>query len=147
MTAKKNLENTEKLLENHNQSHLLALWDQLDAAQRQALLAQIEQLDFARIDDWVANFVKKAAPDAIPADVTAAPSYGAVPADSDQQRKYDQAGKLGRELISTGQDSVSTAQREISQSAPSRTRHCFKSLPKPSQQSQKNTKPPAPGIL
>jgi UDP-N-acetylglucosamine/UDP-N-acetylgalactosamine diphosphorylase len=102
MAAKRTLESTKKLLTKHNQSHLLAFWDQLDEAQKQNLLAQIEQLDFSRIDDWVANFVKKTVPSIMPADFTAAPSYDPFPADSDQQRKYEQARKLGRELISMG---------------------------------------------
>ena len=102
MITKKLLENAKKLLEKHNQGHLLAFWEQLNTVQRQNLLAQIEQLDFSKIDDWVANFVKKPAAAAIPADFTAAPYYAAVPVDSAQKRKYGQAIALGEKLISDG---------------------------------------------
>ncbi len=59
ITIKKAPENVKKLLKRHNQSHLLAFWGQLNADQRQNLLAQIEGLDFSKIDDWVANYIKR----------------------------------------------------------------------------------------
>ncbi len=98
----KALENTKNLLKKHNQSHLLAFYDQLGPAAKQNLLAQIEQLDFARIDDWVANFVKKPASGAIPADFTPAAYYSASAADPGRQQKYSKAVSLGKELISAG---------------------------------------------
>jgi UDP-N-acetylglucosamine/UDP-N-acetylgalactosamine diphosphorylase len=100
--AQKNLENTEKLLKKHGQSHLLAFWERLNAPQRQNLLAQIRKLDFARIDDWVAKYVKKHDFTAIPADFAPAPYYGLSPADAEQKRKYAEAVKLGKHLISAG---------------------------------------------
>jgi UDP-N-acetylglucosamine/UDP-N-acetylgalactosamine diphosphorylase len=102
MTIPKSLENIKKLLKKHNQSHLLAFWEQLNAAQRQNLLAQIRQLDFSKIDDWVAHFVKKPTSAEINADFVPAWSYGPDPADAEQKRKYGKASELGRELISAG---------------------------------------------
>jgi len=102
MSAKKNLENVKKLLKKHSQNHLLAFWEQLDTTQRQNLLAQIEQLDFAKIDYWVANFAKESACAATSADFVPPSSYSPVPADAEQKRKYAQAVELGKELISTG---------------------------------------------
>ena len=102
MTTKNTCQDIEKLLKKHNQSHLLAFWEQLSTAQRQSLLAQIEELDFPKIDDWVAHLVKKSAPVAIPSDFTPAPSYNPVPADLQQERRYAQARELGKELISAG---------------------------------------------
>jgi UDP-N-acetylglucosamine/UDP-N-acetylgalactosamine diphosphorylase len=98
----KTLENAKKLLKKHSQSHLLAFWDRLNAPQRQALLAQIQLLDFARIDDWVAKYVKKQRFTAIPARFAPAPYYGVSPADTQQKRKYAAAIDLGRQLISAG---------------------------------------------
>ncbi len=100
--AQKDLENTEKLLKKHGQSHLLAFWERLNAPQRQNLLAQIRQLNFTRIDDWVAKYVKKHRFTAIPADFAPAPYYGLSPADAEQKRKYAEAVKLGKHLISAG---------------------------------------------
>jgi len=102
MTAKNTCRNIEKLLKKHNQSHLLAFWEELSTAQRQNLLAQIEELDLPMVDDWVARLVKESAPVAIPSDFTPAPSYNPVPPDTQQERRYTKAKELGKELISAG---------------------------------------------
>ncbi len=99
MVAEKQLKDIKKLLKKHNQSHLLAFWEQLNAAQRQNLLGQIAGLDFSKIDDWVANFVKKSAPAGISSEFTPARSYSPNPADAEQNRKYNKAIELGKELI------------------------------------------------
>ena len=102
MTTNRTFENTEKLLEEHNQSHLLAFWEQLNEDEKQNLLAQIHQLDFAKIDDWVANFVKKCVSTDISANLSPAGSYSPAPTDAEQKRKYGKALELGKELISAG---------------------------------------------
>ncbi|MFA5240215.1 MAG: UDPGP type 1 family protein [Phycisphaerae bacterium] len=96
------IENTKNLLEKHNQTHLLAFWDQLATPKRQNLLAQIEKLDFAEIDRWIADYVKKPASAAIPPHFAPAKSYHFKPAGQEQKQKYDQAVELGRQLISAG---------------------------------------------
>jgi len=96
------VENTKKLLEKHNQNHLLTFWDQLDTAQRRNLLAQIGRLDFPEIDDWVANFVRVPTSAQIKADFVPVRSYAPVPADAEQELKYARAVELGAELISSG---------------------------------------------
>lgn len=102
MKTEKTVENLKKLLLKHNQSHLLAFWGQLDTSQRQQLLMQIEQLDFTKIDDWVADFVKKPVSNEINTDFAPVWSYPPIPADAEQKQKYAQAVKLGEELISSG---------------------------------------------
>jgi UDP-N-acetylglucosamine/UDP-N-acetylgalactosamine diphosphorylase len=102
MTGQQTFENIKKLLKKHNQGHLLAFWEQLNAAHRQILLAQIRQLDFSKIDDWVADFVHKSTSAEISPDFTPAWSYGPAPADAQQKCKYVKAVKLGRELIRQG---------------------------------------------
>ena len=99
MITNRNIENKKKLLEKHNQSHLLAFWEQLNEAEKQNLLAQIRQLDFAKIDDWVANFVKMSVSTEISADLSPAHSYSPAPADAEQKRKYGKAIELGKDLI------------------------------------------------
>ena len=91
-----------KLLQKHNQSHLLAFWQQLNPARRQDLLAQIRQLDFAQIDDWVADYIKNPAFTAVPDDFAPAPFYELNPADAGRKHKYDRARELGKRLISAG---------------------------------------------
>ena len=99
MTTKKILEDIKKLLKRHNQDHLLAFWEQLNAAERQNLLAQIQQLDFPKIDDWGANFVKKSISAEIGAELAPARSYSPAGADTEQKRKYAKATELGKELM------------------------------------------------
>jgi len=99
MVAKKTFENIKSLLKKHYQDPLLAFWAELNTAQKQNLLAQIEELDFAKIDYWVANFVKKSISAKIAGDFAPARSYSPHPANAEQKRKYDKAIELGKELI------------------------------------------------
>jgi len=102
MSIQKSYENEKKFLNNHHQSHLLAFWEKLDKGQRQDLLAQIQRLDFAKIDVWVEKFINNSAYDAISGDFVPALSYNPIPVGPQQQRKYVEAVKLGKELISAG---------------------------------------------
>ena len=99
MRTQKIYEDIKKLLKEHHQSHLLAFWDQLNTTQRQDLLAQIQQLDFAKIDYWMANCVMKSSSAAISTDLVPASFYSSEPADPQQYQKYAGAVKLGKELI------------------------------------------------
>lgn len=90
------------LLANHNQSHLLAFWDQLNPTQKQGLLAQIDELDRAKVDNWIAKLVKEVPSTRPDADLAPAPSYPAKPANAEQEKTYEKARAFGRELISKG---------------------------------------------
>lgn len=96
------LKNTKKLLKKHDQSHLLAFLEQLTTSQRHILLAQINDLDFSKVDDWIEKYVKKPAFIALPDNFTSAPSYKPAPESTEQKHKYAQARQLGEELISKG---------------------------------------------
>jgi UDP-N-acetylglucosamine/UDP-N-acetylgalactosamine diphosphorylase len=102
MDIEKEYENIKKLLNNHHQSHILSFWDQLDEARKQNLLAQVQRLDFTKIDFWVEKFIKSYIPDVIKSDFAPAESYHSTPTSQDQQKKYAEAVKLGRELIAAG---------------------------------------------
>lgn len=102
MDGQQRYKRLKNLLEKHGQSHLLAFWDELDAAGKQSLAAQIEQLDFSKIDCWINNLLKNTGPAAIPEGIQAAPSYPANPAGSEQESKYAQAQALGKEIIRAG---------------------------------------------
>ena len=151
MVARKIYEDIKKLLEKHHQDHLLGFWDELDTAQRQHLLSQINQLDLEKIDYWVTDYIKKTASDKISSNLAPAPFYSYEPSDQKQQRKYAKAVKLGKELIQQGKVAafvVAGGQgTEIFQSAPSKTKPCFESLLSILQSPRKNTKPSAHGIL
>lgn len=80
----------------------MAFWEKLDKGQRQDLLAQIHRLDLDKIDIWVKKFIKNPVSDAISDDFVPALSYNPDPVGPEQQRKYAEAVKLGKELISAG---------------------------------------------
>jgi len=101
MITNRNYEDIKDLLRKHSQSHLLAFWGQLNAIERRNLLAQIRELDLAKIDDWVANFIKTPFSE-ISTDLVPPRSYCLVPTDPEQKRKYSKAIELGRGLISAG---------------------------------------------
>ncbi len=100
MVTGKIFENIKNLLKKHHQKHLLAFWAELNPDQKQNLLAQIKELDFSKIDSWVANFVKKSTSTEIDANFTPARSYSPNPANAEEKLKYDKAIELGKELIS-----------------------------------------------
>lgn len=102
MINKKMLDKAEKLLKQHNQSHLLAFRQQLDDKQRQYLLSQIQQLDFQSINKWIEQYVKTDAPFQLPSHLEPATSYSVEPDSPKMNLKYQQAVKAGKELISTG---------------------------------------------
>jgi UDP-N-acetylglucosamine/UDP-N-acetylgalactosamine diphosphorylase len=95
-------ENTKRLVERHNQGHVLAFLEQLEDAEGGGLLAQIEQLDFSQMADWVASCLKKPPSDVLPGDFSPARCYSLEPPDGDIARKYAEARHLGEELISAG---------------------------------------------
>jgi len=97
-----NVNKIEKLLKKHHQTHLLAFFEQLNTDQRNSLLAQIHALDFPKIDDWVADFVKNTNSTVIKGDFSPAPYYHCEPIGSAHHQKYAKAAYLGKELISAG---------------------------------------------
>jgi UDP-N-acetylglucosamine/UDP-N-acetylgalactosamine diphosphorylase len=102
MNNEEDFDQIERLLKEHNQGHLLAFWGQLNPAERQNLLAQIRQLDFSKIDDWAANYIKKAGFRAVITDIAPVEPYGLNPDSPDQKGKYERARGFGKELISAG---------------------------------------------
>jgi UDP-N-acetylglucosamine/UDP-N-acetylgalactosamine diphosphorylase len=59
-------------------------------------------LDLEKVDTWVADIIKDPTPEVIPADFSPALSYHPSPVGPEQQRKYAEAVKLGKELIAAG---------------------------------------------
>ena len=102
MNTRRTYEDIEKLLKRQDQSHLLAFWDELDTTERSSLLAQIRRLDFGIISDWVVKFITKPDSIAVNTDLAPASSYGPKPIGPQNQQKYAEAVKIGRELISHG---------------------------------------------
>lgn len=85
-------------LDGHGQSHLLAHWDRLGPEQRQSLLDDIEQINFAALDSLVTSHVRAEQPFALPAQIEPAPFYPAKP-DIELVGRYADAVKRGVSLI------------------------------------------------
>jgi UDP-N-acetylglucosamine/UDP-N-acetylgalactosamine diphosphorylase len=102
MMSKELFKKTEKLLIKHKQEHLLRFWEELNPAQRQALLVQIEELDLAKIDEWVADLIQTKPSVPINKEYSPSPFYPAAAAEAEQKLKYVKAIDLGKKLISTG---------------------------------------------
>jgi hypothetical protein len=47
------------LLKEQNQSYIPVFWGQLDESQSKNLLVQVQEFDFATIEDCAGNFVKE----------------------------------------------------------------------------------------
>jgi UDP-N-acetylglucosamine/UDP-N-acetylgalactosamine diphosphorylase len=102
MTDQTKLENLKNVLKKYGQSHLLTFWDRLNPASRKHLFTQLTQLDFAQLDRWRIDFVRKDTPFQLPANLAPAPFYPNEPANEYQRLKYDRARKLGKRHISQG---------------------------------------------
>jgi UDP-N-acetylglucosamine/UDP-N-acetylgalactosamine diphosphorylase len=87
----------------HGQDHLLAFYDQLDADRQEALLDQLEAIDFDAVDSWIETFIKGEPADAVPGDLQPAPYY---PRDSGDAYDAEHYRRLGRDLIRAGKVAV-----------------------------------------
>ncbi|MDX2132619.1 MAG: UDPGP type 1 family protein [Planctomycetota bacterium] len=84
------------------QDHVLRFVDELDAARRGALLAQIQSLDLAALPDLVERFVKHPPAPALPKDLRPAPYYPADAADAARPWDASAARARGEALIKSG---------------------------------------------
>ena len=89
-------------LNQHNQEHLLAFYSQLNDQQKQSLLDEVDNLDFAEIPKWIAKYVKGNNSAEMPSDLAPPQSYPTKPTSQKQCEKYDHVRKLGAKLISGG---------------------------------------------
>lgn len=89
-------------LAEHDQDHLLCFFDELGPDQQASLHAQIEQIDFASLDELITTYVKQRAEVALPATLEPAPYYPHDP--SSPLRPYDakQFRQKGEDLIRQG---------------------------------------------
>jgi UDP-N-acetylglucosamine/UDP-N-acetylgalactosamine diphosphorylase len=89
-------------LEKYEQEHLLAFWDELDGTQRQALAAQIEQIDFERLDRMVRQYVLDQPEVEIPQDIQPPEVIPSKPENDAQAQQHREAIQRGRKLLEEG---------------------------------------------
>jgi UDP-N-acetylglucosamine/UDP-N-acetylgalactosamine diphosphorylase len=85
-------------LEAHDQSHLLAFYNELDGAQQRSLLDQIEALDFRELDPLIDQYVRRKPPAELPAALEPA-SFHAL---SSPEETGGEWRRIGEELIRAG---------------------------------------------
>ena len=102
MTQSQKYQDIAKKLAQHHQKHLLAFFAQLTPNQQEALLSQIEGLEWRHIDHWIDQYVKKDFPANVPQDVCPASYYSSNPISDKQKRLYIKAKAHGQELIRSG---------------------------------------------
>lgn len=90
------------LLQPHGQEHLLHFWDQLDEAARRRLAAQLLEVDWASMDDWIRDYVLKEPSPALPPHLEPAPYYPLAPRNPAEAAIYDGARRRGETLLREG---------------------------------------------
>jgi UDP-N-acetylglucosamine/UDP-N-acetylgalactosamine diphosphorylase len=97
------LKSVQSRIRAHGQAHLLTFFDDLTSLQQQALLDQLESIDFAALDRLIEEYVRHKPKIQLPANVEPAPYYPFDPKNA--VRAYDAARfrKAGEEIIREGQ--------------------------------------------
>jgi len=91
-----------QLLQVYGQEHLLQFWDDLDAAQRQQLAAQICAVDWPTLAKWISEYVLQKPQITIPVDLQPAAYYPMTATSTEQTELYATAFSKGEELLRAG---------------------------------------------
>jgi UDP-N-acetylglucosamine/UDP-N-acetylgalactosamine diphosphorylase len=86
-------------LKAHGQAHLLEYYDELDPEAQEALLDQLQAIDFNAVDRWIDAFVKDEPAFELPGDLEPAPFYPRDPGDVYDAEHYR---RIGQDLIRAG---------------------------------------------
>ena len=95
------LEAARERLRAYGQEHLLAFCDQLQEAERDALLADVDAIDLPALARLIQTHVRAQPPGHVPSDVQPPGILPAAPRD-EQRSAYDAARRRGRQLIAAG---------------------------------------------
>lgn len=90
------------------QSHLLTFWDELSDTQKTQLAEQIQSIDFTSTERWSAEYVLQKPKQEIPADLKPAGYFSINPETEEHNALYEEAIKVGEELISNGKVALCT---------------------------------------
>lgn len=97
----KRYKSVKKTLKSRRQGHLLRFWYELEPARQSALLDQLEQLDFDRLDKLIQSHVLTKPEEVLPVDMAPAPFYPQGPRE-DQQELYSRARQGGIDALKQG---------------------------------------------
>ena len=88
-----------KILQPHNQEHLLKYWDDLGEEQKNNLTEEIKKINFVELDKLIKEYVLQKPEQKIPEDLYPPEFYPETPKDSDQKKYYKKAKEKGVALI------------------------------------------------
>ncbi len=97
-----NYENLFQQAKAFGQAHIFKFWQELSDSQKQNLLSQVADLDFARLDPLIQNCVLTAQPFALPKTIEPADFFPADPKDEKQEKEYRDAWALGEKALRDG---------------------------------------------
>lgn len=86
-------------LQEFKQDHLLGFYDELNETERENLLAQLCDIDFAQLETLIDQYVMRSSTVDLPGDLQPAPYY---PFDPSSKYDADHYRKIGEDLISKG---------------------------------------------
>lgn len=86
----------------HAQSHLLAFWPRLSATQREQLLNDLDQIDFAGCAPLIDEYVRRRPAVVRPGRIEPPPTYPAGPPPADLVELYARARRTGEDAIRSG---------------------------------------------
>jgi UDP-N-acetylglucosamine/UDP-N-acetylgalactosamine diphosphorylase len=93
-------------LSTHGQEHLLRFYDQLDPPKQEALLTQLDEIDWERLATLIESHVLQKPQTHIPTDVEPPETISRRPTDEEGTKRIEQARQAGEELIAAGKVAV-----------------------------------------
>lgn len=90
------------LLEERNQTQLLAFYDSLDDNSKAKLLEDISNIEWENVDSWITNYVKNDFPMQLPEKFDPATSFPAAANTDEMASVYQKAITFGEDLIRAG---------------------------------------------
>lgn len=91
-----------KTLEQYGQGHLLRFYEELSDRQRSLLLEQLAAIDFARMDDLIAHYVRQSPTANLQGCIEPPPIVPAKPATAAERAEHKAARAKGSELLAAG---------------------------------------------
>jgi UDP-N-acetylglucosamine/UDP-N-acetylgalactosamine diphosphorylase len=89
-------------LKEYKQEHVIKFIDELNPIQRSRLLRQLEQIDFAELDNLIKEYVKREPEIKIPEDLAPAPFFPLKAESAEMEKLYARAKLKGEELLREG---------------------------------------------
>lgn len=108
MSIEQRLARVKEQLRRHGQEQLLRFWGELDGGGRERLLGDIEAIDFPELAPLIESHVKREPELHLPRSIQPADMLPNEPVDAAMAGRFEQARKVGRELLAGGKVALLT---------------------------------------